>query len=119
LRELLTVILSAGELPFLNVLKRLGKASGGVLSFPIEGYTLAIDFPIRRNTASLLRRLDRMVLDAGGRVYLAKDSYLEADTFRGMYPQAPRWLASKAKYDPQGMFTSNMGRRLGLDRPFR
>ncbi len=50
LRELLTVILSAGELPFLDILKRLGKESGGLLSFPREGYTLAIDFPIRCNT---------------------------------------------------------------------
>lgn len=114
LRELLTVILSAGELPFLNVLKRLGHESGGLLSFPREGYTLAIDFPIRRHTVSLLRRLDRMVLEAGGRVYLAKDSYLEADIFRAMYPQAERWLVSKAKYDPHGIFTSNLGRRLGL-----
>ena len=86
MREILTAILSSGELPFLNVLKRFGKESGGLLSFPREGYTLAIDFPIRANTVALLRRLDAMVLDAGGRVYLGKDSYLEAATFRAMYP---------------------------------
>src|SRR5678816_698221 len=73
LRELLQAILSSGELPFLNVLKRMGKESGGLLSFPREGYTLAIDFPIRTNTVALLRRLDAMVLAAGGRVYLGKD----------------------------------------------
>jgi FAD/FMN-containing dehydrogenase len=114
MREILGVILSSGELPFLNVLKRFGKESGGLLSFPREGYTLAIDFPIRGNTVALLRRLDGMVLDAGGRVYLGKDSYLEAATFRAMYSAVDRWLAVKAKYDPQGVFTSDLARRLGL-----
>ena len=63
---------------------------------------------------ALLRRLDAMVLDAGGRVYLGKDSYLEAATFRAMYPAVDRWLAIKAKYDPDGVFTSDLARRLGL-----
>ncbi|MEO8905545.1 MAG: FAD-binding oxidoreductase [Polyangiaceae bacterium] len=114
MRSILSEMFSAGELPFLNVLKRLGKGSGGLLSFPREGYTLAIDFPIRENTTALTRRLDRMVLDAGGRVYLGKDSYLDADMFRAMYPETGRWRELKAKYDPQGAFTSNLGRRVGL-----
>ena len=114
MRGLLTAILSSGELPFLNVLKRFGKESGGVLSFPREGYTFAIDFPMRTNTVQLLKRLDQMVLDAGGRVYLGKDSYLDAATFRAMYPAIDRWLAVKAKYDPRGVFTSDLGRRVGL-----
>jgi decaprenylphospho-beta-D-ribofuranose 2-oxidase len=114
MRDILGTILSSGELPFLNVLKRFGKESGGVLSFPREGYTLAIDFPIRADTVKLLRRLDAMVLDAGGRVYLGKDSYLEAATFRAMYPALDRWLAIKAKVDPDGVFTSDLGRRVGL-----
>jgi FAD/FMN-containing dehydrogenase len=114
MRAILDTILSAGELPFLNVLKRFGKQSGGVLSFPREGYTLAIDFPIRQNTVALLHRLDAMVLEAGGRVYLGKDSYLAAATFRAMYPEIDRWLAIKAKYDPHGVFTSDLGRRVGL-----
>ena len=114
MREILAAILSSGELPFLNVLKRFGKESGGVLSFPREGYTFAIDFPIRQGTVALLRRLDAMVLDAGGRVYLGKDSYLDAATFRAMYPAIDRWLAIKAKYDPEGLFTSDLARRVGL-----
>jgi FAD/FMN-containing dehydrogenase len=114
LREILTAVLTSGELPFLNVLKRFGKESGGLLSFPREGYTLAVDFPIRANTVVLLRRLDAMVLEAGGRIYLGKDSYLEAATFRAMYPALDRWLAVKAKYDPRGVFTSDLARRVGL-----
>jgi FAD/FMN-containing dehydrogenase len=114
MREILGAILSSGELPFLNVLKRFGKESGGLLSFPREGYTFAIDFPIRAGTVALLHRLDAMVLEAGGRVYLGKDSYLEAATFRAMYPAIDRWLAVKAKYDPTGVFTSDLARRVGL-----
>ena len=116
MRDILGTILSSGELPFLNVLKRFGKQSGGLLSFPREGYTFAIDFPVRKNTVALLHRLDTMVLDAGGRVYLGKDSYLEAATFRAMYPEIDRWLETKARYDPHGVFTSDLARRVGLAR---
>jgi FAD/FMN-containing dehydrogenase len=114
MREILGAIQAARELPVLNVLKRFGKESGGVLSFPREGYTFAIDFPIRKNTVALLHRLDAMVLEAGGRVYLGKDSYLQAPMFRAMYPAIDRWLAIKAKYDPDHVFTSDLGRRVGL-----
>ncbi len=114
MRKILTAILSSGELPFLNILKRMGKESGGTLSFPSEGYTFAIDFPIREGTPDLLRRLDAMVIDAGGRIYLGKDSYSDAATFRTMYPAVDGWLATKAKYDPDRVFTSNLGRRVGL-----
>lgn len=114
MREILNAIFSAGELPFLNVLKRFGAESGGLLSFPRAGYTFAIDFPIRQNTVALLRRLDAMVLDAGGRIYLGKDSFVEASTFRAMYPALEQWLAVKAKYDPSNVFTSDLGRRVGL-----
>jgi decaprenylphospho-beta-D-ribofuranose 2-oxidase len=92
----------------------MGKASEGVLSFPQEGYTLAIDFPVRQGTPELMRRLDRMVLDAGGRIYLGKDSFVEPDMFRAMYPAIDDFLAIRAKYDPRGVFTSNLARRVGL-----
>jgi decaprenylphospho-beta-D-ribofuranose 2-oxidase len=114
LRDILSHIFSSGELPFLNVLKRFGRESGGLLSFPCEGLTLAVDFPIRANTRALLKRLDAMVIDAGGRVYLGKDSYLDAAAFRTMYPRLDEWLAVKAKVDPRGVFTSDLGRRVGL-----
>ena len=114
LRNILTTILSAGELPLINVLKRFGKESGGLLSFPREGYTFAIDFPIRNNTVPLLHKLDQMVLDAGGRIYLGKDSYVEAPMFRAMYPAIDKWLEVKAKYDPGHVFTSDLARRVGL-----
>ena len=114
MRKILTTILSSGQLPFLNVLKRMGKESGGTLSFPQEGYTFAIDFPVREGTKALTQKLDGMVLDAGGRIYLGKDSYIDGATFRRMYPEVDEWLAVKRKWDPQGVFTSNLGRRVGL-----
>ena len=116
LREILTTIISSSELPFLNVLKCFGKQGEGLLSFPREGYTFAIDFPIRKHTAELLKRLDTLVLNAGGRVYLGKDSFLDAATFRAMYANLDQWLETKAKYDPRSVFTSDLGRRVGLVR---
>jgi len=116
LREILGTILSSSELPFLNVLKCMGKQGEGLLSFPCEGYTFAIDFPIRKRTPELLKRLDALVLDAGGRIYLGKDSFLDAATFRAMYPNLDQWLEIKAKYDPRNVFVSDLGRRVGLVR---
>jgi len=114
MRAILETIFSAGELPFLNVLKRFGPAGLGVLSFPREGYTLAIDFPVRPSTPALLRRLDAMVLEAGGRVYLGKDAFLDAPTFHAMYPAASAFEELKARVDPSSVFTSNLARRVGL-----
>jgi decaprenylphospho-beta-D-ribofuranose 2-oxidase len=114
MRELLGVIVSSGQLPFLNVLKRFGQESLGPLSFPRAGYTFAIDFPIRDHTGELMQRLDRMVLDAGGRIYLGKDAFVDAAMFRAMYPRLDQWLAIKAKYDPNNVFVSDLARRVGL-----
>lgn len=114
LRQILEAIARSGNLPLLNVLKRMGKPGIGPLSFPIEGYTLAIDFPIRDGTRDLLHRLDAMVLDAGGRIYLGKDAFLEPATFAAMYPRAEEFRALKTKVDPGGLFTSDLSRRLGI-----
>jgi decaprenylphospho-beta-D-ribofuranose 2-oxidase len=113
IREILEAIATSGQAPFLNVLKKFGREEG-LLSFPFEGYTFAIDFPVRDGLPELLRRLDAMVLDAGGRIYLGKDAFLDAATFRAMYPRVGEWLAIKAKYDPTNVFTSNLARRVGL-----
>ncbi|MBX7080376.1 MAG: FAD-binding oxidoreductase [Nannocystaceae bacterium] len=117
MRRILDTIIGAGQLPFLNVLKRMGPASDGVLSFPAPGYTLAIDFPIRDGTVELLHRLDALVLDAGGRIYLGKDSFVQAEMFARMVPAIERWRAIKRRYDPQGVFTSDLARRVGLVEP--
>jgi decaprenylphospho-beta-D-ribofuranose 2-oxidase len=96
------------------VLKRFGKEQGGLLSFPFEGYTFAIDFPITPQLKPFTQKLDKMVQDAGGRIYLGKDAYLDEGTFKAMYPQHKEWLAIKQKYDPKNVFSSDLSRRIGL-----
>jgi decaprenylphospho-beta-D-ribofuranose 2-oxidase len=114
MRELLEVIVSASALPTLNVLKRLGPQNAAPLSFPLDGYTLAIDLPIREGTQALAHRLDAMVADAGGRIYLGKDAFLGPESFNRMYPRHEQWRAVKARVDPKGIFQSDLSRRVGL-----
>ena len=115
LSELLTTIASSGQSPFLNVLKRLGPAQAETsLSFPFDGYTFAIDFPIRAGLEQLLAALDERVLAMGGRIYLGKDAFLSRATFEAMYPRVDEWRQVKAKVDPKSRFRSAIGRRLGL-----
>ena len=114
IRILLEEITKSGCIPFLNVLKKFGKASEGHLSFPMEGYTFAIDFPITKKLKPFTKKLDKMVLDMGGRIYLGKDAFLDEDSFKAMYPQHKDWLEIKKKYDPENKFSSDLSRRIGL-----
>ncbi|MDH4216771.1 MAG: FAD-binding oxidoreductase, partial [Gallionella sp.] len=78
----------SGRPSFLAVLKRFGPQGRGLLSFPLAGYTLALDLPLRdEGLFALLNKLDEIVLRHGGRVYLAKDARLSAESFRAMYPR--------------------------------
>lgn len=99
---------------FLSVLKRFGPANPAPLSFPIPGWTLAVDVPPSNELAPLLDTLDQMVLDAGGRLYLAKDSRTTADTVRQMYPRIDEFRRVRESMDPHRVFRSDLARRLGL-----
>ncbi|MBI4937184.1 MAG: FAD-binding oxidoreductase [Nitrosomonadales bacterium] len=100
---------------FLAVLKRFGAQGKGLLSFPMAGYTLALDLPIRdEGLFDLLAELDKVVLKHGGRVYLAKDARLSAESFRAMYPRYNDWLKIKKAADPKNIFSSNLSRRLKI-----
>ncbi|MBL8837786.1 MAG: FAD-binding oxidoreductase [Alphaproteobacteria bacterium] len=114
LQRLLEEITAAQGASFLAVLKTLGGPGRGHLSFPISGYTLALDFPRRSGTEDLLARLERITLDHGGRIYLAKDQTLSRAGFRAMYPRASDFEAVLARVDPQGRFASDQSRRLGI-----
>jgi decaprenylphospho-beta-D-ribofuranose 2-oxidase len=114
-RDLLERLQAISSPPFLVVLKRLGEFSGGPLSFPQPGFTLALDLP--RTSPALPRVLDEFderVASLGGRVYLAKDSRMKAHVFRAMYPRLDEWRKIKAQIDPENRFQTELGRRLGL-----
>jgi decaprenylphospho-beta-D-ribofuranose 2-oxidase len=100
---------------FVTVLKRFGEGDPGMLSFPMPGWTLALDFPSRTPwLRPLLGELDEMVLEAGGRLYLAKDSRIPASLMPSMYPRYEDFRRLRAKVDPAGVFVSDLSRRLGL-----
>ncbi len=111
--KVLEIISKKGWGSFLSVLKRLGEQDGW-LSFPFPGYTLAIDMPIKPGLWELLDELDQVVMEHGGRVYLAKDVRLSPDTFRAMYPKFNRWLKVKRAIDPENRFSSALATRLNL-----
>jgi decaprenylphospho-beta-D-ribofuranose 2-oxidase len=111
--EVLEAISLSRRGSFLAVLKKFG-AQDGLLSFPMPGYTLALDFPVTDGLLEFLDTLDAMVLKRGGRVYLAKDARMSAETFRAMYPNLPKWQAAKAVADPNNRFSSSLSRRLRM-----
>ena len=114
-RRSFELVSSAHAPSFVTVLKRFGEGDPGLLSFPMAGWTLALDFPARTpGLASLLGSLDRLVVEAGGRVYLAKDSRVPADVLAQMYPGLVGFGKMRAELDPDGILASDLSRRLGL-----
>lgn len=116
MRQLLQRLADSGHPAFLGVLKRMGLAGAAYLSFPMEGYTLAMDLPMKgAATLALLDAFDSVVLQHGGRVYLAKDARLAPASFRAMYPQFAEWQRVRRELDPHGVFSSSLSRRLGME----
>ncbi len=114
LRRVLETLSTSG-VASLAVLKRFGRADPAPLSFPIPGWTLAVDMPLSGTSLGpLLDEIDEQVAEAGGRVYLAKDSRLRPELFRKMYPRVDEWLSVRDSVDPEGILTSDLSQRLGI-----
>jgi len=107
-------ISKSGMGSFLAVLKQLGKENKNLISFPMEGYTLALDFPISKKLFPFLNELDRMVIDYGGRIYLTKDARMSAAMFRRSYKGAEKFINYKHKIDKNNIFKSLQSERLGI-----
>ncbi len=113
LSAMLRRIATAGQGAFLAVLKRFGPGEGR-FSFPMEGYTLALDFPVNRRSLALLDELDRITIDHGGRFYLAKDARMSATTMRAADPRAEGFAAMRREQGLHSAFASAQSERLAL-----
>ncbi len=99
---------------FLVVLKLMGPANDNLLSFPLEGYTLALDFKIQPGLFRLMDELDRLVIDHGGRIYLTKDARMSPEAFRRGYPDWARFAALRDALGLKGAIDSLQSKRLGI-----
>ena len=113
-RRIVEVIAHSDHASGLNVLKRFGPGNEAPLSFPAEGWTITVDFPIAPGLNELCVTLDEMVLEAGGRHYLAKESRTSPAAIRRGYPRLDEWRKTRDAVDPDGVFTSDLARRLEL-----
>lgn len=114
LKKILMEIVASGEGSFLAVLKAFGPANDNYLSFPVEGYALALDFKLSPEAINLVSRLDALVSDMGGRIYLAKDALMSEVFFKKSYPQWEQFEIIRNKYGAIGKFSSQQSQRLGL-----
>ncbi|MBI2529125.1 MAG: FAD-binding oxidoreductase [Candidatus Rokubacteria bacterium] len=113
LSRLLERLAAAGAASFLAVIKDCGPAGEAYLSFPLEGMTLALDLPYRGPaTEALVHDLNAAVIEAGGRIYLAKDAVTRAADFEKMMPRLKEWQAVRDRWDPERRFRSAQSVRL-------
>ncbi|HYG00984.1 MAG TPA: FAD-binding oxidoreductase [Chryseosolibacter sp.] len=113
LKNILTRINKMGMGSFLAVLKLFGEQDD-LISFPMKGYTLALDFPMRPGLLDFLDELDEVVADYGGRIYLSKDARMKKEIFWDTYPKAGVFKDILEKYDPSHRYVSGLSKRLKL-----
>ena len=114
-KEIIRDMQRSGHYSALNVFKLFGEGNRAPLSYPMPGWNVCVDFPIKPGLGAFLDDLDRRVMEFGGRLYLAKESRTSAEKFHAMYPELPNWLETRRSIDPTGVFASDMSRRLELN----
>ncbi len=114
LMEILQIISKSGKGSFLAVLKLYGKANGNYLSFPMEGYSLALDFKIEKGLFDLLDKLDQIVVKHNGRIYLAKDVRVSKAIFEQGYPNIDKFRELRQSYKMNDKFNSLQSKRVGI-----
>lgn len=114
LLEIIKKITDSGKTPSLAVLKLCGKANENYLSFPMEGYSLALDFKMEKGLFELLDQLDAIVLKCGGRIYLTKDARMSKEIFEGGYHQIIKFREIRSKYKMNDKFESLQSKRIKI-----
>jgi decaprenylphospho-beta-D-ribofuranose 2-oxidase len=113
-KRIIIDIQASGHYSALNVFKLFGPGNPAPLSFPMPGWNICVDFPIKPGLNELVTELDKRVMEFGGRLYTAKDSRTTAAAFHQMYPRIDEWIKVRRSVDPTGVFMSDMARRLEL-----
>ncbi|AIK83924.1 MULTISPECIES: FAD-binding oxidoreductase [Corynebacterium] len=113
-KDIIRDMQKSGHYSALNVFKLFGPGNRAPLSYPMPGWNVCVDFPIRPGLGAFLDDLDKRVMEFGGRLYLAKESRTSAENFHAMYPGMEGWLKTRNEIDPTGVFASDMSRRLEL-----
>jgi FAD/FMN-containing dehydrogenase len=116
-RDFLELLTRLGGASFLCVIKDCGPEGKGLLSFPLKGISIAVDIPVRAHTRELVEKLNRFVIDKGGRIYLAKDAFTSKEEFEKMEKRLPRFLEIRRKYGGDKRFQSAQSIRLLGDTP--
>lgn len=113
-KDIVRDIQKSGHYSALNVFKLFGEGNKAPLSYPMPGWNVCVDFPIKPGLGQFLDELDQRVMEFGGRLYLAKESRTSAANFHQMYPEMAGWLKTRNEIDPHQVFASDMSRRLEL-----
>jgi len=114
IKNIMQIMKSYKQSSFLTVLKFFGKSNDFYLSFPEEGFTLAMDFPIRINTFDMLNKMDDVILSNNGKLYLTKDARMSKEFFESTYSNLNKFREIKSKIDPNNKFSSLQSKRLGI-----
>lgn len=114
IQKILQTVSAAGKGSFLSVLKKFGPSNKNLLSFPKQGYTLAMDFKYEARILPLLEKLDKIVMEHGGRLYLAKDARMSAEMFKCSYPNWEAMRQIREEVEADKTFNSLQSRRLGF-----